>query len=274
MNNIYVNQKDTFDHGSNIEFVDYYAEKSATESNINRMKGIFDCVKRHLKIQGINQKLSIADIGCNTGMMSIICAQEGHKVYGLDVNAALLTIASQRAKEAGLEIEFFLGSATCLPWEDASMDVIICPVLLEHVVDWQDCLTEFARVLKPNGVLFMSTTNKLCPIQEEFNLPLYSWYPSVVKRYYENLSRTTRLDIVNYAKYPAVNWFSFYQLKKEFLEMDMESFDRFDIMDVSTKPKYQKIIIKLIKSNSFLRWLGHVASPVLSMLVVKQPKHI
>jgi 2-polyprenyl-3-methyl-5-hydroxy-6-metoxy-1,4-benzoquinol methylase len=55
------------------------------------------------------------------------------------------------------------------------MDVCLLPELLEHVADWQSCLNEAARVLRPGGLLYLSTTNVLCPRQQEFNLPLYSF---------------------------------------------------------------------------------------------------
>lgn len=265
------NDQNEFDHSTHQEFVEYYAKQSLTDASIQRMLGIYDCVNRNLKQRGIMQKLNVADIGCGTGVMSIMWAQDGHNVHGLDVNEALLDIARQRAKDENLDIEFNLGSATSLPWEDASMDVCIAPELLEHVVEWKACLAEFVRILKPNGVLYISTANKLCPKQQEFNLPLYSWYPGFLKRYFEDLARTTRPDIAGYAKYPAVNWFSFYQLRQEFSKMGMESFDRFDIMDLDKKPIYQKAIINLINCSSFLRWLGHVASPGLSMLAIKKP---
>lgn len=270
MNNDDLNAESSFDHSTHQEFVDYYARESLSESSINRMKGIFYCIQRNLENRQIKQKLNIADIGCGVGVMSIMWAQEGHHVYGLDVNEALLEVARQRANDAHLNIEFKLGSATNLPWDDESMDVCIAPELLEHVVEWKDCLTEFSRILKPNGVLFISTANKLCPKQQEFNLPFYSWYPSILKHYFENLARTTRPDIAGYAKYPAVNWFSFYQLRDEFSKIGMESFDRFDIMDIDNKPNYQKAIINLVKHSSILRWLGHVASPGLSMLAIKK----
>jgi hypothetical protein len=54
------------------------------------------------------------------------------------------------------------------------------------------------------------------------------------------------------------------------MKMGVNSFDRFDIMDIEQKPVYQKYIVRTITKNSFLRWLGHVASPGLSMLAVKK----
>jgi 2-polyprenyl-3-methyl-5-hydroxy-6-metoxy-1,4-benzoquinol methylase len=261
-----------FDHSTHQEFVDYYAKQSLTDASIQRMRGIYDCINRNLTQRGVMQKLNVADIGCGTGLMSIMWAQDGHNVHGLDVNEVLIDIARQRAKDENLNIEFSLGSATSLPWEDASMDVCIAPELLEHVEEWKLCINEFVRILKPNGVLYVSTANKLCPKQEEFNLPFYSWYPAPIKRYCENLARTTHPQIAGYTKYPAVNWFSFYQLRKELSKVGMESFDRFDIMDINAKPPYQKFIINLIKCNYILRWLGHVGTPGLPILAIKKPK--
>ncbi|MBV5309189.1 class I SAM-dependent methyltransferase [Chromatium okenii] len=271
MKEIEKNAKNILDHGTYQEFVDYYADKSLSDASLQRMEGIVNCIKRNLKKRGISERLNVADIGCGAGVMSMMWAKEGHRVYGLDVNAALLDIAKQRASQENLNIDFCLGSATELPWEKESMDVCIAPELLEHVADWETCLREFVRILKPSGVLFVSTTNKLCPIQEEFTLPLYSWYPSLLKHRFENLARTTRPEIAGYATYPAVNWFSFYQLRQEFLKMGMDSFDRFDIMDIEQKSTYQKYIIHAVISNSILRWLGHVASSGLSMLAIKKP---
>ena len=68
-------------------------------------------------------------------------------------------------------------------------------------------ISEADRVLKPDGVLYLSTTNVLCPKQMEFELPLYSWYPGFVKRKVERLSVTSHPHLANHAKYPAVNWF-------------------------------------------------------------------
>ena len=49
--------------------------------------------------------------------------------------------------------------------------------------------------------MYISTTSKLCPIQEEFNLPWYSWYPAPLKRYFERRAVTDWPAIANYAKY-------------------------------------------------------------------------
>ena len=128
----------------------------------------------------------------------------------------------------------------------------MAPELLEHVSEWEACLDEFARILKPNGILFLSTTNKLCPSQSEFNLPFYSWYPVFAKRYCERLALTSRPQIANYATYPAVNWFSFYSLKKLLLSRGFHSMDRFDIAALTKSGRTARVIISLIRKFSLV----------------------
>ena len=180
----------------------------------------------------VGERLEVADIGCGAGTQALLWAELGHSVHGLDVNAPLVDVARKRAAEAGLAARFDVGTATSLPYARASMDVCLLPELLEHVPDWQACVNEAARVLKPGGVLFLSTTNALCPVQDEFNLPLYSWYPDFVKHRYERLAVTTRPEIANYAKYPAVHWFTFYELRNFLRPKGFECLDRFDMIDL------------------------------------------
>jgi 2-polyprenyl-6-hydroxyphenyl methylase/3-demethylubiquinone-9 3-methyltransferase len=199
----------------------------------------------------------------------MIWAELGHHVHGLDVNEPLLRLAKKRTASAGYHIEFRTGSAVELPWADASMDICLAIELLEHVPDWKTCLNEFTRILRPRGILVLTTTNKLCPIQQEFNLPLYSWYPAMFKRYFERLSVTTRPQIANYAKYPAVNWFSFYSLRALLNARGFQCLDRFDIMDLSKKGTLAKFIVTVLRAVPTLRWMAHTATPGTIVLAVK-----
>lgn len=258
-----------WDHSSHEHFYDYYARASESKATLQRFLAIRDMVSRVLEEQAVARPLEIADIGCGAGTQCMMWAELGHTVHGLDVNEPLLELAKQRATEAGFTVDFRVGSAVALPWASASMDVCLVPELLEHVVDWQGCLREFTRILRPGGVLYLSTTNKLCPIQQEFHLPLYSWYPAPLKRHCERLAVTTHGKWVNFARYPAVNWFSFYSLRALLSPAGFRCRDRFDVMDLSTKGALARVIVAAIQALPALRWLGHVATPSTSLVAIK-----
>ncbi len=258
------------DHSSSQEFYDYYAKASQQESALQRFRSIQRCAFRVLeRTHHARGPLEIADIGCGAGTQSMIWAELGHRVHGLDVNEPLLKLAEDRSAGLGYKIDFRLGSATRLPWPDETMDVCLELELLEHVADWRSCLSEASRVLRPGGILVLTTTNKLCPVQDEFSLPLYSWYPGRLKRYLERLATTTRPEIANYAKYPAVNWFTFYSLRADLGARGLRAFDRFDVMDVSSKSGMTRMIVTAIRSVPMVRWLAHVASRSTLVVAVK-----
>ncbi len=257
-----------WDHSTREEFYRYYAQSSESETTYERFKLTQAAVLRvlHRDSEAI---LDVADIGCGAGTQCFVWAGLGHRVNGLDVNAPLIDLARRRAQEYKLPVSFTVGSATDLPWPDDSMDVCLVPELLEHVAPWKECLREFARVLRPGGALFLSTTNKLCPKQQEFKLPAYSWYPGVVKRHVERLSVTTHPRLANYATYPAVNWFSFYQLRNELTRLGLCSFDRFDTVDASRKGAAARTVLGAIRRFPPMRFLAHVLTPYTWVIATK-----
>lgn len=261
---------ESWDHSTNPDFLDYYARQSLSPTTIGRFTRVRDKAIGLLAAQGgRTSMLDVVDIGCGAGTQCRLSAELGHHVHGLDVNAPLIEVARQRAREEQLAINFDVGSATDLPYANESMDVSLLPELLEHVADWQSCLNEAARVLKPGGLLYLSTTNWLCPVQEEFNLPLYSWYPGFVKRKCEHLAVTTRPDIANHAKYPAVNWFSFYSLAAHLEKQGFRCLDRFDVIDTKPMGALQKLAIGMARTIPPLRFAGHVLTSFTILFALK-----
>lgn len=259
-----------WDHSTHERFYDYYAEESISEKALERFRRTRDAILRVLNVQPHNRLLQVADIGCGAGTQSMVWAESGHTVHALDVNERLIELGRKRSAEATYNIDFRVGSATDLPWPSESMDVCIGLELLEHVAEWKRCMEEFTRVLRPGGALFVTTTNWLCPIQAEFNLPLYSWYPASLKRRFERLAATTRPAIANFAKYPAVNWFTFHQLQRFLASRGFASLDRFDLIDVESKGRFARLIVSALRVVPILRWFAHVCTPGTIILAIKQ----
>lgn len=250
-----------FDHSSDPNFLTYYERESASEETLGRFLRIRErAISLWTERNRPRRVLDVVDIGCGAGTQALLWAELGHHVRALDVNGPLLEVGRRRAREFALSIDFKLGTATALPYETASADVCLLPELLEHVADWQSCLREAARVLRPGGLLYVSTTNWLCPKQDEFNLPLYSWYPPPLKRYFENLAVTTRADLANYARYPAVNWFSFFQLRTFLTPLGFECLDRFDVLARQPLSAVRRLVVSAARASDATRAVAHIFS--------------
>jgi 2-polyprenyl-6-hydroxyphenyl methylase/3-demethylubiquinone-9 3-methyltransferase len=243
-------------------FVRYYADESLKATTLERFGATKAAVIRAAQHFGLaGRSWQVADVGCGAATQCAMWARDGHVVFGVDINEKLVELGRQRAAEAGLNVTLSIGSATQLPWPDQSMDICLCPELLEHVADWQPVVREAVRVLKPGGVLYLSTTNKLCPVQEEFDLPAYSWYPGPLKRRYERLAVTTRPELANHAKYPAVNWFTYFGLRKHLAGFGLRCLDRFDVAALATHSGAAGAVLATVRKVPPLRWLAHVMTP-------------
>ena len=249
----------SFDTGSHESFYEYYKKQSLSPQTLQRFEAIAEVVMRVRGKPPAGQALDVLDVGCGAGAQCQFWA--GHRYVGIDINEPLVRLARERATEHGMAARFEVGSATLLPFPDAAFDVCLMPELLEHIADWRACLNEAVRVLRPGGMVYISTSNRLCPKQQEFNLPGYSWYPGFAKRYFERRAVTDWPAVANYAKYPAVNWFSFYQLRDYFAAHGFVSSDRFDFIRLDNKSPRARALVKLLRAVPPLRLLGHVMTP-------------
>src|SRR5215471_11187075 len=260
------------DHSSDPNFLAYYERESVSEETVGRFTRIRD---RALALWSERNRragpVDVVDIGCGAGTQALLWAEKGHRVRALDVNEPLLQIGRERARQRGLTVGFELGTATALPFETASADVCLLPELLEHVADWESCLREAARILRPNGFLYVSTTNWLCPVQDEFTLPLYSWYPSPLKRHFEKLAVTTRPAIANHARYPAVNWFTFFELRDYLAALGFDSLDRFDMLARQPLSAPKRLVARLATFSDATRFVAQVFTNGSTVWALKRP---
>lgn len=264
-------QISNFDHSSDPGFLAYYTRQSVSQTTLLRFERVRDRALALLSERGNPpQSLRVLDIGCGAGTQARLWAQRGHEAHGVDVNAPLIAVGQARACNDGVNVQLQVGTATSLPFADASMDVCLMPELLEHVQDWQACLREAVRVLKPGGLLYVSTSNALCPRQHEFNLPAYSWYPAFVKRRVEKLATTTRPALANHARYPAVHWFTYYGLRGFLAPMGMACQDRFDVMDLTDRGASAKVAVALIRSLPPFRLIGQMLTAGTIVWAVKR----
>ncbi|WP_409025993.1 bifunctional 2-polyprenyl-6-hydroxyphenol methylase/3-demethylubiquinol 3-O-methyltransferase UbiG [Gallibacterium anatis] len=113
---------------------------------------------------GLNGK-KVLDVGCGGGILSESMAKSGANVTGIDMSPQPLAVAKQHAQDNNLIIDYqqstiedFLQQHQQLQAE--KFDVITCMEMLEHVPDPLSIIRSCRQLLKPDGVLFISTINR------------------------------------------------------------------------------------------------------------------
>ncbi len=113
--------------------------------------------------QGQNLKGTHAvDVGCGGGLLSEAMAFAGAAVTGLDLTPELIEVAKLHALGGeNLTIDYCLQSAESLSLErPEQFDLVACMEMLEHVPDPESVLGACVKLLKPGGVLVLSTLNR------------------------------------------------------------------------------------------------------------------
>jgi ubiquinone/menaquinone biosynthesis C-methylase UbiE len=95
---------------------------------------------------------TILEVAPGPGYLSIELAKLGnYRIVGLDISATFVEIAQEKAKEAGVHIDFRLGNAAAMPLADGLFDCIVCSAAFKNFAEPVKALDEMFRVLKPGG---------------------------------------------------------------------------------------------------------------------------
>jgi SAM-dependent methyltransferase len=125
--------------------------------------------------------ISLADLGCGFGGLSIYFASLGADVVGLDLNGARLEVPAAICSKRGLPASFRQARMQRLPLPDDSVDVAVMNNSLCYVVgrsERQEALREAHRVLRPGGHLLVRNPNRWSPTDPFTSLPLVGLLPS------------------------------------------------------------------------------------------------
>lgn len=107
------------------------------------------------------------EIGCGLGRGArlMIDKMGFSRVVAFDLEAKLIRGARfMTPKRLNSLIDFYVGDAQDLPFEDNSLDAVVNFGIIHHVLDWRKCIGEVSRVIKRGGIFYF----------EEIYPPLYA----------------------------------------------------------------------------------------------------
>jgi SAM-dependent methyltransferase len=101
----------------------------------------------------VGQGTLLLDAGCGGGGASVLAAQRGAYVRGVDASEDLIAIASERVPQG----DFSVGDLEELPYDANAFDVIIAALSVQYATNPTEALLELKRVCSSEGYLVIST---------------------------------------------------------------------------------------------------------------------
>lgn len=132
--------------------------------NPTRLAYIRDALCTHFGRDGRGraplQGLAVADIGCGGGLLAEPLTRLGASLTGVDPGADTIAAARRHAKEQGLAIDYRVGQAEDLAREGRQFDAVLALEVVEHVPDVAAFIATCAALVRPGGLLVLSTINR------------------------------------------------------------------------------------------------------------------
>ena len=103
----------------------------------------------------------VLDIASGEGYGSNLLAKVARNITGVDISADTVREASEKYATRQKNLQFIEGSAAAIPAKAASFDVVVSFETIEHHDKHEEMMAEIKRVLRPGGMLIISSPDKL-----------------------------------------------------------------------------------------------------------------
>jgi 2-polyprenyl-3-methyl-5-hydroxy-6-metoxy-1,4-benzoquinol methylase len=142
----------------------------------------YDGILAALRANRIGPASRVLDVGCgDAALTGLIATQLRAQVEGVDTTALSIDLARAEFKRRGLQGEFRLVDGYEYPFQPATFDAVVCSDVIEHVNRPDAMLREMWRVLKPGGVLAITTPIRVTELPLDPN-HVQEWFAGEFRR--------------------------------------------------------------------------------------------
>ena len=238
-------------------FLDILRQRPDDTPRIDRLLTYLD------RVVDLRPPKDVLVVGCGPepGLLKVL-SDRGYRAMGVEPIPSFVAAAKAYL---GTSSEVVRGWAEALPVPSSSCHLVLCESVLEHVNSPRAALSEMHRVLRPGGIAFIVTTNRLRfslrGENGEFNLRFFNWFPRLVRECYVFHHLHYDPTLANYTFRPAVHWFTFSRLCELGRDNGFTQFySLLDLLrqdDASVAGKWlRRRFLRLLQRNAWLRALA------------------
>ncbi len=219
--------------GHNLKILDEKSRSIKTNKILSVIKDY--CIKNNKDFK----IFTCLDIGCSAGLITNYISKNFKKTIGIDTDESAIKSAKNLSNK---NLTFVKASALKIPFKDNSFDLVICNHIYEHVPNAQKMFNEIYRVLKQDGICYLSAGNKYNIIEGHYKLPFLSWLPQSLANLY--------LIITGRGKIYEEKHFSYFKVKRMLRKFEINDYtlkiiknpEKYSLTDISKKGSF---ILKL-----------------------------
>ena len=224
-------------------------DKKSREIKTNKILSVIKdyCSKNNKDMD----KFTCLDIGCSAGLITNYISMNLKKTIGIDTDESTINSAKKLSNK---NLTFLKASALSVPFKDNTFDLIICNHIYEHVPDAQKMFDEIYRILKKDGICYLSAGNKYNIIEGHYKLPFLSWLPQPLANLY--------LIITGRGKIYEEKHFSYFKVKRMLRRFKINDYT---LRIIKNPEKYS--LIDIVEKGSFISRLPLFVFKILYSLI-------
>ncbi|NIM95374.1 MAG: methyltransferase domain-containing protein [Anaerolineales bacterium] len=148
----------------------------ASQVGITKHLGGLAATEELIQLIGIKPDHEVLEVGCGVGQSSVLVVKHTNcRLTGVDIYQGMLEYATNRAQQQNVSdrTDFRLGDISKLPFEKNRFDVVFGESITVFAPDIGKAISEYARVLKPGGVVGI---NEAVWLKENPSQELIDWF--------------------------------------------------------------------------------------------------
>jgi ubiquinone/menaquinone biosynthesis C-methylase UbiE len=175
--------------------------------------------------EGLPAGAKVLEVAPGPGYLAVELARLGRvQVSGLDISRTFVQIASENAREAGVNIDFRQGDAAVMPFEAESFDLIVCQAAFKNFMHPASALDEMYRVLRAGGTAViqdMSSEASHADIAQEVQKMHLGWWSSFTTKATLEVLRRRAYSPAQFERLAAASPFGKCEIQTEGISLDV-----------------------------------------------------